>query len=91
MAQVYLGDDDFVAQMKARIEAADALIDVPRQQRLPAPKPLAGYEAEISDRAAAMAAAYAGGHTLRAIARHYGVHESTVSRAVRRQEACRNA
>ena len=33
-----------------------------------------------------MAAASAGGHTLRAIARHFAVHESTVSRAVRRQE-----
>ena len=85
-AQIYLGNDDFVAEMKARIEAADALIDVPRQQRLPAPKPLTRYESETSNRDAAMAAASAGGHTLRAIARHFAVHESTVSRAVRRQE-----
>ena len=89
-AQVYLGTEEFVAQMKARIEAADALFDVPRDQRLPAPKPLTRYEAESRDRAEAMSAAHAGGHTLRAIARHYGVHESTVSRAVRRQEG-RNA
>jgi putative transposase len=90
-AQVYLGNDDFVARMKARIEAADALIDIPRQQRLPTPRPLADYAAEAGTREVAIAAAYAGGHTLRAIARHFGVHESTVSRTVRRQKAHRDA
>lgn len=90
-AQVYLGDDDFVARMKGRIEAADTLFDIPKQQRLPAPQPLARYETEAGSRDAAMAAAYAGGHTLRAIARHFDVHESTVSRAVGRQEDRANA
>ena len=41
LRQIYLGDDAFVAQMKSRVDAADTLVDVPRQQRLPAPRPLA--------------------------------------------------
>ena len=39
--------------------------------------------AHAGDRRAAMAAAHLdGGHTLAAVARHFGVHYSTVSRAV---------
>jgi putative transposase len=85
--QLYLGSDEFMAQMQARVQAAGALVEVPRLQRRPVAKPLADYEAGHS-RHQAMALAYASGdHSMQAIARHFGVHYATVSRAVRRHEA----
>jgi len=86
--QIYLGTPEWVERMKARIADPDALADVPRPQRLPEPEPLAVIAGAHADARDAMRAAYAsGGHTLRAIARHFAVHESTVSRAVRRAPA----
>jgi REP element-mobilizing transposase RayT len=85
--QVYLGSDDFVAQMQARAQAVEALAEIPRLQRRPAAKPLADYAAE-HPRDQAMALAYASGdHSMQTIARHFGVHYATVSRAVRKHEA----
>lgn len=85
--QMYLGSDEFMAQMQDRAEAAGPLAEVPRLQRRPAAKPLAHYEAEHS-RDEAMALAYASGdHTMQTIAQHFGVHYATVSRVVRRYEA----
>ena len=90
--QVFLGSDDFVERMKAAFDADDPkLRDVPRLQR----RPLTGSSsialtpvATRSERDAAMAAAYAGGgRTLRSIADALGVHEATVSRALRRHTA----
>jgi REP element-mobilizing transposase RayT len=85
--QLYLGSDEFMAQMQARAQAAGTLNEVPRLQRRPLTKPLADYEAE-HPRHEAMALAYASGdHSMQAIAQHFGVHYATVSRAVRRHEA----
>jgi REP element-mobilizing transposase RayT len=87
--QVFLGSDDFVERMTAVFDADDPkLRDVPRLQR----RPVIGSSAiDLSsgttraERDAAMARAYAtGGHTLRSIADAFGVHEATVSRALRR-------
>lgn len=82
--QIYLGDEDFAEGMKARA-AGDAGAEIPKAQRA-APPPLASFEG--SSRKAAMARAYlSGGHTMKAIAAHFGVHYATVSRAVRTYEA----
>jgi putative transposase len=83
--QIYLGTAAWAERMRREAAASGAPREVPRGQRLPEPAPLAAIAAaHADDRRAAMRAAYAaGGHTLRAIARHFGVHESTVSRAVR--------
>ncbi len=71
----------------ARITAPDDLSEVPRAQRRAPAKPLAAYAKRHRDPHAAMAAAYRSGHySLAAIARHFGVHYSTVSRALRRKE-----
>ncbi len=101
--QVFLGSDEFVEQMTAALDADDTkLRGVPRLQRRPPPRPLprldgpvdlqgggAGRSAEQRMRRdAAMAAAYASGHhTLQSIADAFGVHEATVSRALRRRPA----
>ncbi|WP_127995675.1 REP-associated tyrosine transposase [Piscinibacter defluvii] len=96
--QVFLGSDEFVQRMTAALDADDPqLRDVPRLQRRPPPRGLRALCAQTlpgsgatpdrrAQRDAAMAAAYATGHhTLRAIADAFGVHEATVSRALRRQ------
>ena len=76
IGQIYLGGAAFVAGF----ETGDGNAEVPRRQRRPAPRPLADFK---GDRNAAMAQAYAtGDYTLAEIARHFGVHYSTVSRAV---------
>jgi putative transposase len=95
--QVFLGCDTFVERMTAAFDADDPkLRDVPQLQRRPSRRgstiPTASNPAaEIATRAetdAAMVAVYAaGGHTLRAIADAFGVHEATVSRALRRHAA----
>jgi REP element-mobilizing transposase RayT len=81
--QVFLGDDGFVSRLQAGLDQGPG--EVPRAQRRSPPASLADYQARYADRAEAMAqAVHAGGYTLRAVADHFGVHYSTVSRAVRR-------
>jgi putative transposase len=90
--QVFLGSDEFVERMTAVFEADDPkLRDVPRLQRRPPPRATfedapATAPSTRAERDAAMASAYASGQrTLRSIADDFGVHEATVSRALRRR------
>ncbi len=85
--QIYLGSDAFIKRALTRAGVSDALSEIPRAQRRAPPKPLAIYAKQYRDRHAAMAAAYrSGAYSPAAIARHFGVHYSTVSRAVSREE-----
>lgn len=81
--QVYLGDEQFLEAMQEKLgEQVDAL-EIPRAQRRPTAKPLEYYDQLCGSRPDAMQAAYAsGGYTLQAIATYFGVHYSTVSRAI---------
>jgi REP-associated tyrosine transposase len=88
--QIYLGSEDFVAHMQARLRAAERLDEIPKVQRHPVPQSLQAFAGAHGDERTAMAAAYASGaYTLKAIAAYFGVHSSTVSRAVRRAEGQR--
>ncbi len=81
--QVFLGDEAFVAQAQAATDKQH-VTEIPRAQRRPPARHLADYRQAHSDLAVAMAQAYASGdYTMHEIARHFGVHYSTVSRAVR--------
>ncbi len=83
--QVYLGGDVFVETMRQRLEedVKFASQEIPRAQRRALSKSLAYYQSEFEDTKRGMAAAYAtGDYTLQAIADAFGVHYSTVSRAV---------
>lgn len=81
--QIYLGDDDFVARMQAKAEAVDE-VNVPRAQRRAPPPTLAAIEQNLANRDQAMAAAHATGeYSYQQIAEHFGVHFTTVGRAVR--------
>lgn len=81
--QIYLGSEVFVKKMQAKIEQAPALNEIPRAQRRVLTQPLLDFEQRY-ERSEAMARAYhSGQHTMAAIARHFGVHYSTVSRSVK--------
>ncbi|MCJ7600355.1 MAG: transposase [Desulfobulbaceae bacterium] len=84
--EIYLGSSAFVQKMQAQIEQRPALGEIPVAQRRPLTQPLAQFEAHYP-RQEAMARAYLSGrHSMAAIALHFGVHYSTVSRAVKNHE-----
>jgi putative transposase len=86
---IYLGSEAFVKTMQAKIDNAPALDEIPHAQRRAVTQPLADFEKRYG-RKEAMARAYLSGqHTMAAIARHFGVHYSTVSRMVRAHEESR--
>jgi REP element-mobilizing transposase RayT len=86
--QIYLGDEAFVKNLHQRHRPDDRLTEVPRAQRRAPARALAHY-VRLPDPKDGMRRAYASGdYTLAQIAEHFGVHYSTVSRAVgRRHEA----
>jgi putative transposase len=91
--QIYLGDEKFVAKMQSKmmasagdLAASDAL-DIPLAQRRRPRKPLAWFEEQFADRNAALAAAYASGAYKQVeLARHFGLHSTTVSRLIAQAE-----
>jgi putative transposase len=84
--QIYLGSESFVKSMQGQIEKKPALDEIPRAQRRVLTQPLADFE-QCYPRNEAMARAYSSGqHTMLGIAEHFGVHYSTVSRAVKAYE-----
>ena len=88
--QIYLGSEEFVLKMQAQIEHKPALDEIPRAQRRVMTQPLPEFEQRY-DRNEGMARAYLSGqHTMAAIAKHFAVHYSTVSRAVKDYESKRN-
>jgi REP element-mobilizing transposase RayT len=81
--QLFLGNDSFLAQMQFKLDQQDEALEIPRAQRRPKARSIEDYERSNGSRAEAMRAAYAsGGFTLKEIAGYFGVHYSTVSRAV---------
>ena len=83
--QVYLGSDAFVEAMHKRLDTDPKLAnkEIPRAQRRALAKSLSYYQQEFDDAKQGMAAAYAtGDYTLQAVADAFGVHYSTVSRAI---------
>ncbi|MBK1629939.1 addiction module toxin RelE [Thiohalocapsa halophila] len=85
--QIYLGSEQFVERMQARIDPKRPLREVPKRQRRAVAKPLAEYAAGCSDRDRAMADAYrSGAYSMQTIAEYFGVSRMTVSRAVKRDE-----
>lgn len=84
--QIYLGSEAFVKKMQTQIEKKPKLDEIPRAQRRTLTQPLTYFERSY-DRNEAIARAYISGqHTLAAIAEHFGVHYSTVSRLVKNYE-----
>lgn len=84
--QIYLGSDAFVERMQAEHDgAADEDVNVPQAQRRSPALPLDVIEQQCEDREEAMRAAYASGaYSYQDIAKHFGVHFTTVGRIIRR-------
>ncbi len=81
--QIYLGDEKFVTRMQKKISPKDNLSEIPRAHRRAVAKPLAYYAKRHADPKAAMVAAYlSGNYSMKTIAEYFGVHYSTVSRAI---------
>ena len=81
--QIYLGGEAFVQRMATLAKEKSDPLEVPRAQRRPQALPLSQYVAAYPDRKEGMAQAYAAGdYTLSQVARAFGVHYATVSRAV---------
>jgi len=83
--QIFLGNEEFVAQMQAAVSLEQSLDEIPRmQRRLPA-KSLDSYREEYGENSRmGMALAYlSGDYSMKTIADEFGVHYTTVSRAVK--------
>lgn len=87
--QIYLGSEAFIKRMQASLSPEQSLDEIPRMQRRPLAKPLMLYRAEFADDPhTGMALAYlTGDYAMKAIAKEFGVHYTTVSRAVRAYES----
>ncbi|MCB1957106.1 MAG: transposase [Rhodocyclaceae bacterium] len=85
--QVALGGEAFVKRCAESALPAGPLREVPRAQRQMLARPLEEYRQAFADPREAMARAFlSGDYTMPALAEFFGVHYSTVSRAVRRFE-----
>jgi REP element-mobilizing transposase RayT len=84
--QIYLGDDDFIEQMRGKLGEREEDINIPReQQRGPAPR-LSVIRRRHRNRDDAIRTAYdTGAYSYQQIAKEFGVHFTTVGRIVRRQ------
>lgn len=88
--QVFLGSDGFIERFSHGARPLDKLREVPRAQRRPLARSLGQYQRTYPVRREAMARAFLTGvYSMQEIADHFGVHYSTVSRAVRWLEALR--
>ncbi len=81
--QIYLGSEAFVKKMQAQIEQKPAVGEIPRVQRRPLSLPLEVFGKRYPRNEALARAYLSGQYTMAEIARHFGVHYSTVSRSVR--------
>ncbi|MGH8629065.1 MAG: helix-turn-helix domain-containing protein [Gammaproteobacteria bacterium] len=82
--QIFLGSEDFANEMRKVRTDVVRLREVPRAQRRPVAKPLIEYAGHGRK---GMAMAYlSGDYTIQSIADHFGVHYSTVSRAIKQFE-----
>jgi len=85
--QIYLGSESFIKKMQTEIEKKPNLLEIPRAQRRALARELADY-ANTYERDDAVALAYLSGHhTMAAVANHFDVHYTTVSRLVKKYEA----
>ena len=82
--QIYLGDNDFVEQMRGKLGERDEDVNIPRvQQRAPAPM-LSAIRCRHLNRDDGIRAAYeTGAYSYQEIAKHFKVHFTTVGRIVR--------
>ena len=85
--QIYLGSESFMKKMQTEIDKKPSVLEIPRAQRRALARELSDY-ANAYERDDAVALAYLSGHhTMAAVADHFDVHYTTVSRLVKKYEA----
>lgn len=85
--QIYLGSEKFVKKIQTLVDKKPTVAEVPLAQRRALKRALSDF-ARAHERDEAIALAYLSGeHTMAAIAEHFGVHYTTVSRLVKVYEA----
>ena len=84
--QIYLGSETFITKMQSLLDQQIFPAEIPRAQRQAVKRALVDF-AKKYPRDEAIALAYLSGqHTMAAIAKHFGVHYTTVSRVVKNHE-----
>jgi putative transposase len=79
-----LGDENFVEEMEAKIDKDRDLSEVPSSQRRAKARVLTEYETMYEGRNKSFLAAYkSGGYTMKAIADHFNLHYSSVSKIIK--------
>ncbi len=82
--QIYLGNDDFVERMLAMDEKSGEALNVPKVQKCRPAASLEDLDSRYPNRNEAIVAAYATGqYSYHQIARHYGLHYTSVGKIVR--------
>jgi len=87
--QIFLGEKAFVERLQSQIQAESGnLKEIPKTQRRPLGKPLSYYVETFPNAKEGVKKAYASGdYTMQQIADAFGVHYSTVSRAVHKSRS----
>ncbi len=82
--QVFLGGEQFVAEMQSLIDPDQSLEEVPLGQKRVLSKPLSDYEQAYASRNEAIYAAYqSGAYKMVELAKYFGLHYSSVSKIIR--------
>jgi putative transposase len=88
-SQIFLGSDEFVANLQCTLDAHASHQEIPAIQRRPPPKPLTQI-AGAHGRDEAIFDAYAsGGYSMKEIGDHFRLHYSRVSRILKEQRLSR--
>lgn len=88
--QIYLGDDEFVEEMQARVEPDADLSEIPSGQKRILAKPIEDYFTQTPSRNEGIYRAYqSGGYSMKAIADAIGFHYSSVSKVIKSYENSR--
>ena len=81
----YLGNDEFVSEMQAKIEKVQDDWSIPKKQKRAVAKSLKEIDSQSVDRNTAIITAYAtGAYSQREIGQYFNLHPSTVGVIVRR-------
>ena len=89
--QIYLGLRAFIEKMQTLIDKKPSLTEIPRAQRHATKRALTEFASAHECNEAITLAYSSGQHTMSAIAAHFGVHYTTVSRLVMAYEADQKA
>lgn len=85
--QIYLGGDQFIANLEKVLKEKESLDEIPMLQKRKLAKPIDFYQNKYKDEEQAIYQTYlSGSYTLKEVGKHYGKHYTTISRIVKNIE-----